>query len=510
MSSVFASAVLAAPAQKVDLEALQAQIQALQAQINELKAAQANNASKEEVNKQIDELHERADANELQSALDKIKFGLDFSTAVNSVRATNDTTGTGGKRSNNNKWASELHLNMSAQINDRTRFHGRLSMAKYWGNLGTKSGVYDFEAGKDPNGNSVLYVDRAYIDYDIVPGIFTATIGRQPATDGPGSNLRNNSARMSTYPAMLVNAMGDALVLTYKPEMLKDYNFAARLAYVRFYQGQEVGRPDSRSLLGVDEDKNANLYLAMIEGELPLGAMGKNLAMLSYTHGEKYAIPVKYNDLGHTLVDNVYNMGDNDLLNLHFENYNTFDTPLSWFISAGWYKGSKGRDNTQEAINEAINSSGGQTVQQLSAVAAMAGEMGLANAMEQYALGIKAQLEQGFSQALKWNDKSAWAVHIGARYDFTKALKLGVEYFHGSRYWYALSRPGANDPLDFRNTRGNVYDIYGIWQLDLNQYLRLSYTHIDYDYTNSGRPIGGAEKTNDRADVFSLLYNVRF
>ena len=103
MSSVFASAVLAAPAQKVDLEALQAQIQALQAQINELKAAQANNASKEEVNKQIDELHERADANELQSALDKIKFGLDFSTAVNSVRATNDTTGTGGKRSNNNE-----------------------------------------------------------------------------------------------------------------------------------------------------------------------------------------------------------------------------------------------------------------------------------------------------------------------------------------------------------------------------------------------------------------------
>ena len=122
-------------------------------------------------------------------------------------------------------------------------------------------------------------------------------------------------------------------------------------------------------------------------------------------------------------------LGDNDLLNLHFENYNTFDTPLSWFISAGWYKGSKGRDNTQEAINEAINSSGGQTVQQLSAVAAMAGEMGLANAMEQYALGIKAQLEQGFSQALKWNDKSAWAVHIGARYDFTKALKLGVEFF---------------------------------------------------------------------------------
>ncbi len=37
----------------------------------------------------------------------------------------------------------------------------------------------------------VLYVDRAYLDCYITPE-WIATIGRQPGTDGPGSNLRNN------------------------------------------------------------------------------------------------------------------------------------------------------------------------------------------------------------------------------------------------------------------------------------------------------------------------------
>ena len=91
-----------------------------------------------------------------------------------------------------------------------------------------------------------------------------------------------------------------------------------------------------------------------------------------------------------------------------------------------------------------------------------------------------------------------------------QVFNLGFEFFHGSKYWVALSRPGINDPLDFRNTRGNVYDIYAIWRLDLNQYLRFAYTHIDYQYANSSVPVGGTYKVNDKANIFSLFYNVRF
>lgn len=510
LSSTIVSIMLAAPTQKVDIQALQNQINALQAQIDALKSAQNDKVSKADVEKEIDILHERVDENELQNALSKVKFGLDFSNAVSSLRATNDTDGTGGKRRNNSKFTTELHLNMNARINDRTKFSGRLSMAKYWGNLGTYGGVYDFDGGTNANGNSVLYVSRAYLDYDIIPNVLTATVGRQPGTDGPGANLRNNSVRMSTYPAMLVNALGDAIILTYKPEALKDYKFATRVGLLRFYQGAEVGRPDGRNLLGVNDDKDGNVYMAMAEAQLPLGEMGKNLIILSYGHVEKFSLPMRAEILGHTVLDSVYNMGDFDLANLHFENYETFGTPLSWFISASWYKGSNGIDNTKKAVNEAINSSGGQTIEQLQIVSAMAGNVALYNSLEAYSNMMQAQLAQTFSKALKWNEKNAWAVHLGARYDFTKEFKIGAEFFHGSKYWYSMSRTNASDPLDFRNTRGNVYDIYGIWQLDFNQYLRLSFTHIDYDYTNNGRGIGGVEKANDRADIISLVYDVRF
>ena len=486
---------------KVDLKELQKQVAELQGQVAELQAAQAkNNTSK--MQEQIDELYERADETELQAALSKVKMGLDFTVGGASVHSKTN----GVKTNNENKWATEVHLNLNAKINDRTKFTGRLAMAKYWGNIGNIAPVRDFEAGKNPQGNSNVYLDRAYIDYDIIPGTFVATVGRQPGTDGPGSNLRNNSVRMSTYPALLVNAMGDALVLTYKPEALKDYNTAFRAAYIRFYQGSEVNQRGVH-LLDPANGSDTNLYYLMAETELPLGSFGKNLLMLSYIHGDKYSMPISVNTPGGTmpLLDSVYNFGNVDMANLHFESTNTFGSPFSWFVSASYFKGSKPIDNKDAMKSEvASNLVLATTMGQILAPIVPGAQQAAAAAVAQYQYAI------ANSNEFSWNDKSAWAIHLGMRYDFTQAFKLGIEYFHGSKYWYALSRPGVNDPLDFRNTRGDVYDIYAIWQLDMNQYLRFAYTHIDYKYSNSGRPIGGAERVDDKANVFSIVYNLRF
>ena len=500
--SLAASAASAANTSKVDLKELQKQIASLQAQVNELKASSANN-NNAKAQKQIDELQDRIDENELNAALSKVKIGLDFTVGGASVHGKIN----GVKSNNENKWATEVHLNLNAQINDRTKFTGRLAMAKYWGNIGNKTFIEDYEGGRNPHGNSVVYLDRAYIDYDIIPDVLVATIGRQPGTDGPGSNLRNNSVRMSTYPAMLVNAMGDALVLTYKPQSLKDYNAAFRAGYVRSYQGSEIDTKGGRNLLGAQKGKDSNLYLLMAEGELPLGDFGKNLLILSYIHGDKYSAHIDINVPNRRLkiLDDTYNLGNNDLFNLHFESSNTFGSPFSWFVSASYYRGSKGIDNSEKmkadiASNLNIITTTGQTLEKVIPGSQAAAQTTIA--------GIQNQIIQ--SGAVNWNNKDAWAIHIGARYDFTKAFNLGFEFFHGSKYWVALSRPGINDPLDFRNTRGNVYDIYAIWRLDLNQYLRFAYTHIDYHYANSSIPMGGTYRVNDKANVFSLFYNVRF
>lgn len=438
-----------------------AQIQAELAQIRKEREAQVK--QNEAVKAELADLNDRADETEFQAALSKVKFGLEFSTAVSN---TNYKV-SGQDYSANNKWMNELHLNMNADINDKTKFYGRLSMAKNWSQMGWSGTPYDLDAGRNTRSSGpVLYVDRAYLDYYITPE-WIATVGRQPGTDGPGSNLRNNALRQSTYPALAINALGDAAVITYKPESLQDHKVAIRAAYGKTYQWDEEGK--IRDWMGDQKDADANLYYAAVEGELPIEGMGDNLIIFNVAHMTDFALPIP----GSMLLgddDEVVNLGNLTLANIHFENYKAFGTNFNWFASLGYSNGS----------NNEINPLLSATLQ-----------------------------GKGYGNG-KFNEKDGYAVHVGGRYDFTKALKVGYEFFWGSRYWYTMSRPSINDPLNIRMTRGTAHDFYVIYQLDRYQFLRLSYTNIQNIWGNRGLPFGGAKKDKARADNIMLMYNVKF
>lgn len=439
-----------------------AQIQAELAQIRKEREAQAK--QNEAVKAELADLNDRADETEFQAALSKVKFGLEFSTAVSN---TNYKV-SGQDYSANNKWMNELHLNMNADINNKTKFYGRLSMAKNWSQMGWSGSPYDLDAGRNTRSSGpVLYVDRAYLDYYITPE-WIATVGRQPGTDGPGSNLRNNALRQSTYPALAINALGDAAVITYKPESLQDHKVAIRAAYGKTYQwDEESGKV--RDWMSDQKDADANLYYAAVEGELPIEGMGDNLIIFNVAHMTDFALPIP----GSMLLgddDEVVNLGNLTLANIHFENYKAFGTNFNWFASLGYSNGS----------NNEINPLLSTTLQ-----------------------------SKGYGNG-KFNEKDGYAVHVGGRYDFTKALKVGYEFFWGSRYWYTMSRPSINDPLNIRMTRGTAHDFYVIYQLDRYQFLRLSYTNIQNIWGNRGLPFGGAKKDKARADNIMLMYNVKF
>ncbi|EEU7475923.1 outer membrane tyrosine kinase [Campylobacter jejuni] len=439
-----------------------AQIQAELAEIRKEREAQAK--QNEAVKAELADLNDRADETEFQAALSKVKFGLEFSTAVSN---TNYKV-SGQDYSANNKWMNELHLNMNADINDKTKFYGRLSMAKNWSQMGWSGSPLDLDAGRNTRSSGpVLYVDRAYLDYYITPE-WIATIGRQPGTDGPGSNLRNNALRQSTYPALAINALSDAAVITYKPESLQDHKVAIRAAYGKTYQwDEESGKV--RDWMSDQKDADANLYYAAVEGELPIEGMGDNLIIFNVAHMTDFALPIP----GSMLLgddDEVVNLGNLTLANIHFENYKAFGTNFNWFASLGYSNGSNNEINPLLSI--ALQSKG-------------------------YGNG-------------KFNEKDGYAVHVGGRYDFTKALKVGYEFFWGSRYWYTMSRPSINDPLNIRMTRGTAHDFYVIYQLDRYQFLRLSYTNIQNIWGNRGLPFGGAKKDKARADNIMLMYNVKF
>ncbi|MEF3348427.1 DUF3373 family protein [Campylobacter jejuni] len=437
-----------------------AQIQAELAEIRKEREAQAK--QNEAVKAELADLNDRADETEFQAALSKVKFGLEFSTAVSN---TNYKV-SGQDYSANNKWMNELHLNMNADINDKTKFYGRLSMAKNWSQMGWSGSPLDLDAGRNTRSSGpVLYVDRAYLDYYITPE-WIATIGRQPGTDGPGSNLRNNALRQSTYPALAINALGDAAVITYKPESLQDHKVAIRAAYGKTYQWDEEGK--IRDWMGDQKDADANLYYAAVEGELPIEGMGDNLILFNIAYLSDFALPLNNGPIGSNGIilddDGVVNLGDLTIANLHFENYKAFGTNFNYFLSLGYSHG----NNNQ----------------------------------------LSSPLSQGYNG--KFNEEDGYAVHVGGRYDFTKALKVGYEFFWGSRYWYTMSRPSINDPLNIRMTRGTAHDFYVIYQLDRYQFLRLSYTNIQNIWGNRGLPFGGAKKDKARADNIMLMYNVKF
>ncbi len=326
-----------------------------------------------------------------------------------------------------------------------------------------------------------LYVTRAYVDLFLSKEI-VATLGRQPGTDGPGSNLRNNALRQATYPALLFNTLGDAAVISYKPRFLRQLQFVVRGAYGKIYQADSQGvvRDWTRKQDALDSD----LYYASMEIQPYLGSLGKNsLIMLSYARLSNLALDLSA--LNSAI--GVKNLGDTDLMNLHFESYQAFGLPLNYFVSGSYMKGSGAREISFTAQNNKVS------------------------------LG---KLYNKVSLGKLFNEETAFAVHAGLRYDFHRYFKLGGEYFYGSQYWYTVTRASFNDPLNIRATRGQAFDVYVITQLDRNQFFRLSYTHIQNKWNNRGLPFGGAYGTNDEdkakggyestADNVMLIYNVKF
>ncbi|RAX54453.1 hypothetical protein CCY99_03645 [Helicobacter sp. 16-1353] len=436
-------------------------------QSRESKLSNATNLQQQidDLEESIAELQERADENELQAALSKIKFGLEFNTMVSNFFIKNPL-GLGipeSQKTQPNRWAMGLYLNMNADINDYTKFTGRLSMSKAFGDLSIQGNgnPSPLDAGRGFYGPNI-YVERAYID--IYGGDhFAFTIGRLPSTDGPGSNLRNGGARMATYPALMVNALGDGAVFTFKNT---EGDIALRAGYSKIYQPLSDSNGVS-NIFGTRDAIDSNLFFAIFETPFLPKSAGESLFMLGYAAILKYTLPEGSFTLptSNSVSNNNSNIGDLHYIGAHFEH--RFNFGLNWFLSGVYYRGL----NPKNMV-----------------------------------------LNNGTPMAI-FNDKGAYAIHLGLRQDIGNHFKIGVEYFNSSKNWYALSRASVNDPLNFRNTKGDVIDVYAIFQIDLYQFFRLAFTQQNNKYANYAAPIaptGSATAINTKIQNVSLSYILRF
>ena len=429
-----------------DVEKLIKKVESLEKEIKQFKG---------DYEEEIEDLNARVDDNEFQASLNRIKWGGELETTVGNYwgKSGSNPMSSGEKFNNHNKWDLKLRLNMMSQINDRTKFTGRLSMYKGWASQRSWNGAIGDSATGRINGGSGIFVERAYIDFKILDNLIV-TIGRQPSTDGPGMNLKNNTPRKSTYPSILFNGNADGVVLSYKMKAIS--NGAIRLAYGKGFQWSDEAYG---YMANQNELEDLNAYGAFLEGSLPFSNIGDNLIVLSAVMGTDFVSDPTGSD-----TKNNENLGDFRHYGFYFENNKAFKTNLNYFISL---------------------------------------------AMSDPDGNGKSYMYNGMPMMLL--NKKGYAYHIGARYDFND-FKIGYEFNHGSKYWFSYTS-GSYDPLNKIATRGSVSDFYLLYQIDMNQFLRAGYTDIDYKYTGSGWHMavsGEPMPTDDYVKLLYINYNVKY
>ncbi len=440
ISGCFYAAVLVPAVQAATLEEkimkLEKSIQKHQEQLEELK----NNYYEEDIR----DLSQRMTDVEVRSYTDKIQFGLGFE---NELHYYDVTYADGSGYDTNDLWRTKLHLNMQSQISKNLEFTGRLSMYKNWGDSTSRNSSSDSMQGRKPD-DSKVYAERAYIDWTMNPKMklpVTMTLGRQPSSDGPSHQIKENTARKGTYSALAFDGAADGIVFT------ADLDNYVSSSYLRFaygtpnvqdqqqgpyYYGADNDSLDDTKVMGVFYDSSAQ--------SLPF----KNLLQVYYVYGQ---------DLN----------ADPDLE----PDKNVGDLSLAGFSIGGMNIADRW-DLFLQYANVWIRPDG-NTVD-------MSGTGGSATT------GL-------LSDSSTTEEKTANAIWLGTRYKINDSWKVGAEYNRGSKNWFSFTT-AADDPLNKLATRGQAYELYATYIINKYANIRLGFTQVEYDYTGSQNHLGAPEK----------------
>lgn len=446
---------------------VQSQIDDLKSKIEALQKVQASSHT---------ETEERIDKVETTSMINKINWGVDFRTRVDSFK---QTAANRIKSSNDDVWSNRLRLNMSSAITDDMKFTGRVVMYKNWAD----SYAYPY-AGMDPMqgrrpSDSTLFVDRAYVDWTVLKGEVPValTIGRQPSSDGPSHQFKDNTVRKSTYSALSFDGGADGVVATVGLQKLTGVpELALRVGYGKGYQ-QNTGASYTGAA-GISDTKVGGIFL-----DAGLGITG-SLVQIS---------AVKATNVVSNIPNANANIGDVSLYTAMVEFTNLANTNLDLFAHYA------------------------MSVSSPSGTASMYDPDGT-GPMPTMPFGLLT------NTAGDTTDKTGHAFWVGGRYTFESALlnnpRVGLEYNRGSQNWFSFTQ-GSNDVTNKLATRGDAVEAYYIQPVNRYAYLRVGAQVINYDYSGSGMQIGAPTAIGlipspnnasvlDKLTNYYLLFNVNY
>ncbi len=427
---------------------------------------------------QLEDLDEKTENIETATLLDKIDLTLGFRVKMDNF---DKKMADGTKISSNNLWTTKFMLGMHAKITDNMKFHGRLSMYKYWADS-TKHPYsrYDNMQGRVPSDSSV-YLERAYIDWYFNAFVPSAlTIGRQPSADGPSHQYKENTTRKSTYSALVFDGASDGIVYTADISKITNItNAKIRFAYGKGFQKDETEVGVQNAFIGSQNDtlKDTDVTGAFFESNLP--ALPHSLFQIGYVHMSDIVANAMEPD-----PDKNKNLGDIDFIGVMAEAGNIKNSHLDLFAHFGMSRAKPSGSSFYHYNNQ---------------------NFGL--------------MQDNINDT---DTKNGYAFWLGGRYtlDILNHSKIGLEYNHGSKYWVTATQ-GSYDVTDKLAVRGNATELYGLYPVNRYSFIRIGGIYIDYDYTGSGcylrkpekiQNLTQAEKSGviDTLQSIYLQFSVRF
>jgi hypothetical protein len=401
-------------------------------------------------------------------------------------------------------YTTRLRLGMKAKVADNVDFAGRLLMYKNWGDS-TGAKVFDswgsFTMDGTNGGNTTgdwLRVERAYFDWkDIAGSPLYLSIGRRPSTYGPPSQYRENELRGGTPSGHLVHFNFDGITAGYKlSEHTGIEGQTFRICYGQGFEsewgnGELFNEIDTKDvhLGGVNfdvlNDGTNFLQLTLFKAwDVTDGFKG---VMAFPTQYAGFFAPTLYSDMQKfptfnfvTRVQPSTNIGDIVLGGIGFTREEDFG--LNWFVSGAWTRvepnGKAGMFGglVSDAVYEAtLNEAGTEVI-------------------------------MGPVRATNDSTEDGYSIYVGVQIPAPMG-KLGLEYNYGSKYWTPFTQ-AQDDVIGSKlATRGHVGEGYYIVDINPNMYFKIGAIYYDYEYTNSGSPVGAPRKVEDVKDgvAFSLL-----
>lgn len=384
-------------------------------------------------------------------------------------------------------YTSRLRLNFDAEVAKDITFTGRLSMYKTWGdstgvqmfNGQPNSFSIDGSTSSVPNSDA-LRVERAYFTWNNIGGKpLYLSIGRRPSTEGPPMNLRQGELRGGTPMGSLIDFQFDGITAGWKITENSNLRLCYGLGYESGWgNGQQLQQPADRlkdaQFLGINWDiwnTEKMLVQSTVARAFSLTDSFNGLIVLpnNPVTGASIAAPVvmRYSPAA--------NLGDMDLAGLLVQRT---DGPVDWFANINYVKSHP--DNVTTPF-------GGLFCDPFETPVSHSGTM----------------------------------FYLGGRYNFSnKATSLGLEFNHGSKYWFNFT-PAQDDILAAKtNTRGEVYEAYLLHRIGKRFQIKLDYSYYNYDYSGSGWHIGAPKAldsmpmlgypTYSDAQIFTLSMSARF